>query len=320
MRRNAVTVSETLDYYLLSAEDAERSIVDSCRRPVVIERMKGTEHNTTVICDPEYIRSLMAYYSWNQLHPGNYLEDMSDISGQVFRQGDQTVIVPRFLLRQITDQRSKTSVTQTKEDREEALMQNALFNRHLIDSDYAFISDYGSLKVVGHCHSHPDLGGIGVSPSGTDVEEHNSHLAVDENKPWISQIVDPVRCLSAFYCGKHLKRPNVVLIMYEEDARRFHFGHNPLRKTPAKCRAQHVREVIGAETRPDVPAAADAQQAPFAEAAAAASEPAQELTGRAGKKHALAQKKACKMKLKDALAKHSSIEEINQIIDFINTL
>lgn len=321
MRRRAIEVSVSREHYILSASAAERSIVDSCKNPVVIERVKGTDKNTVVICDPEYIHSLLAYYNWGQSHPSNYLEDISDISCQVFKEGDITVIIPRFVIRQITEKRSKTMVVQTVEDLEESLMLNAMFNREVANSDYAWLCDFGPLLVAGHCHSHPNLGGIGVHPSSTDVNEHNSHLVDDENRPWISQIVDPVRCLSAFYCGKSMKTPDVVYIMYEDDAKRFHGGYNPIRKAPRKCYVQHIKEVIDTDSvgicsEDDCLSSDDICEV----SSVLFDEETVKTSVNETKKHRLSRKKASKIKLKRALKDHSSVEEINKIIEFINSI
>ena len=225
MRRK--TLSRTIiEFPLFSDADAEKSIIESCHVPPTVIKAKNASP-CTVVCDPDYMHQLLHYLDWGRITPRNYLEDIFEISGHIFYHGDSITIIPRMVIRMVSTQRSKTHVVTTSESKIGAIYQNSISELNIEHCDCPWLSEYGSLSLVGHGHTHPDLGGIGVCPSGIDREEHAMH-----ESPWISQICDPIRLLSAFYYGAQMQPANVTYILYPEDAVLFNSGCVQKRKKP----------------------------------------------------------------------------------------
>lgn len=234
----------------MSLQDLERSVRESSAEQLIPVRVKGNIPNVTVVCDPNYMHELLAYYHWGERNASNYLEDVSRISGQVFITDDELVIVPRFHLRIASEQRSKTGVTASIANKQAAEYQNNVCEESLSHTDYGWLTDFGPLRVIGHCHSHPDLGAIGVNPSAIDVADHTSSIS-DGRFVWLSQIVDPIRKMTAFYYGKDLKTPNVVYYLYPADVNVFRYGYLFRRQKP-KALPKHVHEVRKYELPPQL--------------------------------------------------------------------
>lgn len=325
MRRQGTLTERTEDVYVMSLQDLERSIRESSREQLVPIRIAGTIPNVTVVCDPNYMRELIAYYHWGERNASNYLEDVSRISGQVFGTERELVIVPRFLLRIVSEKRSKTGVSASVGSKRGAEYQNDVFDESLPYTDYQWLRQFGPLRVIGHCHSHPDLGQIGVNPSSIDVADHADSIS-DGRLVWLSQIVDPIRRMTSFYFGRNMKTPNMVFYLYPADVNRFRYGTAYRRQAP-KTLPQHIHKVL---RDPGLPTALPAEEPPSPPPAPPQSveRPAETVPGdnpvRGGgarKKHSKKErqkKKAAKMKLKKAIRKYGvsdeGLEELLQIV------
>lgn len=215
MRREIKATEIISDRYVMSEKDVCRSIRESVPGRHLFEmEVRGNLDKVTVICDPNFMHELFGYYHWRERNAQNYLEDTFRISGQIFHSEDKVIIVPRFLLRMVSTNRKKTEVKTNVVNKAGAEYQNYVLNCSLDATDYRWLKSFGPLYVLGHGHSHPDLG-IGVTPSTTDVTEHRENLA--DHTFWLSQIVDPIRGMSGFYFGYHLNRPKVIYMLYPED-------------------------------------------------------------------------------------------------------
>lgn len=218
--RRGITVKETIfDRYLISETDLLKSIRESVHGNLYQYEINGDLEKVTVICDPNFMHELLSYYHWKERNAQNYLEDIFRISGQIFYDDDRLIIVPRFLLRMVSENRAKTSVVTNVVNKQGAEYQNYILEQSLLTTDYSWLRKFGPLQVIGHGHSHPDLGGIGVMPSSIDVEDHRKNL--EDHVIWLSHIVDPIRGLSAFYFGTKLKCPKVIYMLYPEDKELF---------------------------------------------------------------------------------------------------
>ncbi len=241
MRRQGTLTKCEKNYYEMSPGDVERSIRESSAQSLHLVRERGSLPNVTVICDPNYCHDLIEYYHWGERSPQNFLEDISGISGQIFYEGDHITIVPRYLLKMVSERRTKTSVTTSTVNKQGADYQNHILNECLSTSDCKWMQQFGELQIEGRCHSHPDLGSIGVRPSGIDVNDHRNNMS--SNELWLSQIVDPVRCMSAFYFGPGLQKPQVIYCLYASDFDRFRHGSYFSRRPP-RIQPIPVREIL----------------------------------------------------------------------------
>lgn len=235
--RRAVSPVRYEDYYSFSAKDAEKSIMESCKTPLMVERKKGQNHNVTVICDPNFMSQLLPYLNWGENSPLNYLEDVLHISGEIYKDNEKTVIIPRFLIRIVTTERSKTAVVTTEENKTASAKQNYMINSNIRNTDYHWLSDFAKLEIVGHGHTHPNLGFIGTKPSGTDRNDHAKNVA--DCDVWLSMIIDPVRCDISFYCGENMSQPDVVYMLYPKDATLFKYG-TTVKRTAPKTLPVHI--------------------------------------------------------------------------------
>lgn len=218
MRREFKIQPQEKDDYLISEIDAFKSIVKSCECSPTYTFVEGALQNVTVFCDPNFMHELIAYYHWSENHPNNYYEDAYRIAGQVLHNPEinSTILIARFLIKVVASDRSKTAVSTSPQGVVDCMRQASIINDCLEKSDMDFISDFGPLQIIGAGHSHPNLSGIDVNMSGIDVEDHQKCLDYDD-MPWLTQIVDPNRGLSAFYFGKTMKTPKVVYMFYPGD-------------------------------------------------------------------------------------------------------
>lgn len=228
--RRTVSPVRYEDYYSFSAKDAEKSIIESCKAPLMVERKKGQNHNVTVVCDPNFMSQLLPYLNWGENSPLNYLEDVLHISGEIYKDNEKTVIIPRFLIRIVTTERRKTAVVTTEENKTASAKQNYMINSNIRNTDYHWLSNFAKLEIVGHGHTHPDLGFIGTKPSGTDRNDHAKNVV--DCDVWLSMIIDPVRCDISFYCGESMSQPDVVYMLYPKDAALFKYGTTVKRTAP----------------------------------------------------------------------------------------
>lgn len=235
--RRAVSPVRYEDYYSFSAKDAEKSIIESCKTPLMVERKKGQNHNVTVVCDPNFMSQLLPYLNWGENSPLNYLEDVLHISGEIYKDNEKTVIIPRFLIRIVTTERRKTAVVTTEENKTASAKQNYMINSNIRNTDYHWLSNFAKLEIVGHGHTHPDLGFIGTKPSGTDRNDHAKNVV--DCDVWLSMIIDPVRCDISFYCGESMSQPDVVYMLYPKDATLFKYG-TTVKRTAPKTRPVHI--------------------------------------------------------------------------------
>ncbi len=235
--RRAVSPARYEDYYSFSAKDAEKSIMESCKTPLMVERKKGQNHNVTVICDPNFMSQLLPYLNWGENSPLNYLEDVLHISGEIYKDNEKTVIIPRFLIRIVTTERSKTAVVTTEENKTASAKQNYMINSNIRNTDYHWLSDFAKLEIVGHGHTHPNLGFIGTKPSGTDRNDHAKNVV--DCDVWLSMIIDPVRCDISFYCGENMSQPDVVYMLYPKDSALFKYG-TTVKRTAPKTLPMHI--------------------------------------------------------------------------------
>lgn len=246
MRRSAKAKEIIRDSYLLSEEDALASIYESVNGKLCEYTDKGQLSDVTVICDPNFMHELFAYYHWKERNAQNYLEDIFRISGQVFYDKDKLILVPRFLLKMVSEKRSKTGVVTSVVNKQGAEYQNYLLEQELRSTDYHWLEEFGPLEVIGHGHSHPDLGSIGVEPSSIDVTDHRSNL--EDHKLWLSHIVDPIRGLTGFYFGPKLKRPKVIYLIYQEDKELFERKQVFFGRISPTVIPEHVHSVLPCDT------------------------------------------------------------------------
>lgn len=218
MRREFVLQKQEQDKYYITEIDALKSIIKSCECSPTYTLVEGEQEDVTVICDPNFMHELLAYYHWGENHPNNYYEDVFRIAGQVLynQETKSTILIARFLVKVVASERSKTAVVTSSQGKIDCIRQAFLINECLDKSDYDFMKGFGQLTIIGAGHSHPNLKGIDVNMSGIDVEDHQKALDY-ETMPWLTQIVDPNRGLSAFYYGKEMKKPKVVYLFYPGD-------------------------------------------------------------------------------------------------------
>lgn len=252
MRRELKMTALIRDCYHMSEEYVKKSIRESVPNQLFEMTTKGRCKNVTVICDPNFMHELLSYYHWGERNAQNFLEDVFRISGQVFYDGHNLILVPRFLLRIVSEERSKTSVVTSVANKQGAEYQNYILERSLDHTDYSWLKRFGPLHVIGHGHSHPDLGGIGVKPSFIDVADHRSNLD-DHQTIWLSHIVDPIRGLTGFYYGPDLDCPKVVYMFYQSDYDLFVRNQVPERNPP-KTFPRHIHQVLSYGRDQDVPA------------------------------------------------------------------
>lgn len=218
VRRSLRLIGEETETYYMTEVDVFHSIEGSVKKSISYNRVEGDTKNVTVFLDPNFTRDLMHYYHWREHHPDNYLEDSSAISAQVFKnpETDNIIIVARFLIKNVASERTKVHVTTSSDGKKAYYRQNAYLMQSLPHSSYDFLEKFGPLQIVGTTHSHPDLSGIGVNPSGEDVADHHKYMD-NTTDIWLTHIVDPIRGLSAFYYGTNMIRPTVVYLYYPED-------------------------------------------------------------------------------------------------------
>lgn len=235
MRREFKLQPHEKEDYLISEIDALKSIVKSCECSPSYTVNEGSLKTVSVICDPNFMHELIAYYHWGENHPNNYYEDAYRIAGQVLHnpETNSTILIARFLIKVVASDRSKTSVSTSAQGVVDCMRQASMINDCLKESEMDFISGFGPLKIIGAGHSHPNLNGIDVNMSGIDVEDHQKSLDYD-TMPWLTQIVDPNRGLSAFYFGKTMQTPKVVYMFYPGDDLLFELKTNFMykRKNP----------------------------------------------------------------------------------------
>lgn len=244
MRRTFALQSTQSTKYFMTAQNAVQSILESSECDLTCISKKGRNRRVTVICDPSFTRELLAYYHWGERHPDNFFENTFRIAGQIVtdpKNGD-TILIARFLLKVIARERSKTRVVTSSQSILDCMGQAYMLNQCLAQSDFSFLQGFGPLTVIGAGHSHPDLGGIGVSMSGDDVKEHLQCLEY-KDMPWLSHIVDPIRGLSAFYYGQQMQTPNIIYCFYPGDAQIFRLQSTFLYRRKA-CGLVPVREQI----------------------------------------------------------------------------
>lgn len=217
-RRYLKLIGEETETFYMTETDVFMSIKESVKKCISFIRVEGDTKNVTVFLDPNFTRDLMHYYHWRERHPDNYLEDSSAISAQIFKNPDtnSTIIVARFLIKNVASERTKVHVTTSSEGKKAYYRQNAYIIQSLTHSSYGFIERFGPLQIVGTTHSHPDLGGIGVRSSTEDVNDHHKYMN-GTTDIWLTHIVDPIRGLSEFYYGQNMIRPTVVYLYYPED-------------------------------------------------------------------------------------------------------
>lgn len=217
-RRSLKLIGEETETFYMTETDVFMSIKDSVKKCISFNRVEGDTKNVTVFLDPNFTRDLMHYYHWRERHPDNYLEDSSAISAQIFKNPDtnSTIIVARFLIKNVASERTKVHVTTSSEGKKSYYRQNAYIIQSLPHSSCGFLESFGPLQIVGTTHSHPDLGGIGVRPSTEDVNDHHKYMN-ETTDIWLTHIVDPIRGLSEFYYGHNMIRPTVVYLYYPED-------------------------------------------------------------------------------------------------------
>lgn len=242
MRRRITATGIIRNRYIISEADLIKSIRESVRGGVHQVEKRGSNNNVTVICDPNFVHELLSYFHWTEKNAQNYLEDTFRISGQVFYDEDRLILVPRFLLRMVSSNRTKTSVVTTVENKQGAVYQNYVLEQSLSQTDYSWLKEFGPLEVLGHGHSHPDLGGIGVNPSSIDVNDHRRNL--QDHALWLSHIVDPIRGLSGFYFGPELSRPKVIYMFYSEDRDMFEKNKRMFGRTAPLTKPKHEHKVI----------------------------------------------------------------------------
>lgn len=217
-RRPLKLIGEETETYYMTEKDVFLSIKDSVKKSISYSRVEGESEKVTVFLEPNFTRDLMHYYHWREHHPDNYLEDSSAISAQIFKNPDtnSTIIVARFLIKNVASERTKVHVTTSSEGKKAYYRQNAYIIQSLTHSSYDFIERFGPLQIVGTTHSHPDLPGIDVRPSSEDVADHYKYMN-ETTDIWLTHIVDPIRGLSEFYYGHDMIRPTVVYLYYPED-------------------------------------------------------------------------------------------------------
>lgn len=217
-RRHFQIESQEFEYFYMNECDAFKSIKQSVKEDISYILDEGQTNDVTVFFDPNFMHELMHYYHWRENHPNNFFEDSYAISGQVIDNPDNgnKILIARFLLKNVAAERSKTQVTTSPAGKKAYFRQNAIIEQCLKDSDYSFISKFGPLQVIGTGHSHPNLGGIGVNPSGIDVEDHARNMEYPD-MPWFTHIVDPIRGLSSVYYGNKMITPRTVYLFYPGD-------------------------------------------------------------------------------------------------------
>lgn len=241
--RREIAIKEIIhDRYLISESDLIKSIRESVQGNLYQFETHGNLEKVTVVCDPNFMHELLSYFHWKERNAQNYLEDTFRISGQIFYADDRLVIVPRFLLRMVSEDRTKTSVVTNVTNKQGAEYQNYILEQSLLATDYSWLSKFGPLQVIGHGHSHPDLGGIGVKPSSIDVDDHRKNL--EDHAIWLSHIVDPIRGLSGFYYGPELKCPKVIYMLYSEDRELFEKSRQVLNRVGPEIIPIHDHKVI----------------------------------------------------------------------------
>lgn len=238
-----ITVKEI---FFLSEKETLKSIYESVQGTLCEHIRKGQLKNVVVICDPNFMHELLAYFHWCEDNAQNYYEDVFRIAGQTFYGDDgKLIFVPRFLLRMVSTERGKTSVVTSVVEKQGAEYQNYTLNQSLAHTEYGWLSDFGPLEVIGHGHSHPNLGAIGVKPSSIDVKDHKRNS--EDRRLWLSQIVDPNRGLLDFYFGPDMKSPKVIYLLYPEDRPLFERRHNPFKRRAPSTVPKHIKTVKGSD-------------------------------------------------------------------------
>ena len=111
MRREFVLQKQEQDKYYITEIDALKSIIKSCECSPTYTLVEGEQEDVTVICDPNFMHELLAYYHWGENHPNNYYEDVFRIAGQVLHNQEtkSTILIARFLVKVVASERSKTA-------------------------------------------------------------------------------------------------------------------------------------------------------------------------------------------------------------------